>query len=666
MYEANFEFNTNTIEFDSEINTKDIQANLVLNITPDRTSQLINDSDFTTNEALNNAVDVLDERIDNIVIDIESELDLKADKTTVEALSETVSNNYDTLNTAIQNETEARINADNLKQDKLTAGANIQINNNVISATDTTYTAGDGIEINGTVISNTRTSAEWGNIQGDIEDQTDLVNYIDGNGGKIDVIQKNGTTLPITDKTVNITVPTNNNELINGAGYQTASDVSSAIATHNVSNDAHQDIRQSITNLNEFTAGTIVPTTTNFVPATKYTVDEALQRTANLFGGFQGEIDDINDVIPNQATAQNQLADKNFVNATIATNSANFRGNWATWADVPTQANLYPEDYTGSRTPTNNDYMVVSDASGYNVDNQGAWRFIFVGDWATVGKSGWQPQYQIGTAFTQEQQAAIDSGITSTMVDNYVDPTSTAQTAYNTRITALETDKLDKVYQANKIYGTDNLGAQTAYNVSDFATDEQGAKADTALQSGDNVSELNNDAGYTTNVGTVTSVNNVQPDANGNVTITIPDTATWGNITGTLSDQTDLQTALDKRIIQDASLTLFPSGEEDAHVGEIRQYIGADYPLNKKFHGYFYQWTKTQLGPSSWSYGWEQWNVQPQGGGAVSDLTDVTLTDLSNGQVLVYNSSTNKWVNDDQHGGVTATYDATTKTITFA
>lgn len=53
--------------------------------------------------------------------------------------------------------------------------------------------------------------------------------------------------------------------------------------------------------------------------------------------------------------------------------------------------------------------------------------------------------------------------------------------------------------------------------------------------------------GYTTNVGTVTSVNNTQPDANGNVTLIIPDTATWGNITGTLSDQTDLQTALDAK-----------------------------------------------------------------------------------------------------------------------
>ena len=39
------------------------------------------------------------------------------------------------------------------KQDTLTAGNNITIENNVISATDTTYTAGDAIDITGTVIS---------------------------------------------------------------------------------------------------------------------------------------------------------------------------------------------------------------------------------------------------------------------------------------------------------------------------------------------------------------------------------------------------------------------------------------------------------------------------------------------------------------------------------
>ena len=65
-----------------------------------------------------------------------------------------------------------------------------------------------------------------------------------------------------------------------------------------------------------------------------------------------------------------------------------------------------------------------------------------------------------------------------------------------------------------------------------------------------------NPNGYTSNVGTVTSVNNTSPDANGNVTITIPDSATWGNITGTLSNQTDLKNALDAK--QDAIQAIEP------------------------------------------------------------------------------------------------------------
>lgn len=51
-----------------------------------------------------------------------------------------------------------------------------------------------------------------------------------------------------------------------------------------------------------------------------------------------------------------------------------------------------------------------------------------------------------------------------------------------------------------------NLAAVKAFDPTDYATAAQGALADSALQSGDNVSTLTNDAGYTTNTGTVTSV----------------------------------------------------------------------------------------------------------------------------------------------------------------
>ena len=258
-------------------------------------------------------------------------------------------------------------------------------------------------------------------------------------------------------------------------------------------------LNQVITGVEElmnFDCSTIEPTTTNFVPGTEYTIHEALQRTANLFSGYQDEIDDINALIPGQATESNQLADKSFVNSTVATNAANFRGNWTNWSAVPTEASLYPEDYVGNRTPTNNDYMMVQDTSDYD-GFEGSWRFIYVGDWNTSGKSGWNPQYKVGSTFTAAQQDAIDSGITATKVATY--------DGYGTSITALQTDKLDKVYTGLKIYGTDTLGGQIGYEAGTGISFENGKISNTNTE------------------------------------------AAWGNITGTLSDQTDLSTALDSK-----------------------------------------------------------------------------------------------------------------------
>jgi hypothetical protein len=51
-----------------------------------------------------------------------------------------------------------------------------------------------------------------------------------------------------------------------------------------------------------------------------------------------------------------------------------------------------------------------------------------------------------------------------------------------------------------------NLAQVKAFSSADYATAAQGSLADSALQSGDNVSALTNDAGYTTNVGDITGV----------------------------------------------------------------------------------------------------------------------------------------------------------------
>lgn len=130
------------------------------------------------------------------------------------------------------------------------------------------------------------------------------------------------------------------------------------------------------------------------------------------------DISTINSKIPSQASASNTLADKAFVNSTVQTATANFRGNWNTWANVPTSASSYPADYAGSTTPTVNDYLVVQDASDYTGDTlEGTWRFKYSGTWATDGKNGWLPEYQVNeTPLTAEQLAALNSGITISSV----------------------------------------------------------------------------------------------------------------------------------------------------------------------------------------------------------------------------------------------------------
>lgn len=55
--------------------------------------------------------------------------------------------------------------------------------------------------------------------------------YVQTNGGKIDTISVNGTQQTITNKNVDITVPTKVSDLTNDSGFQTASDVQTAIDT---------------------------------------------------------------------------------------------------------------------------------------------------------------------------------------------------------------------------------------------------------------------------------------------------------------------------------------------------------------------------------------------------------------------------------------------------
>lgn len=114
---------------------------------------------------------------------------------------------------------------------------------------------------------------------------------------------------------------------------------------------------------------------------------------------IQTALQTIEAVIPSAATAQNQLADKNFVNSSIATNTANFVGTYNSLAELQAVQN-----------PTNNDYgfVIETDAQG----NEYYDRYKYV-----AASQQWLFEYKVeSTPFTADQWAAIQSGITSALV----------------------------------------------------------------------------------------------------------------------------------------------------------------------------------------------------------------------------------------------------------
>lgn len=108
------------------------------------------------------------------------------------------------------------------------------------------------------------------------------------------------------------------------------------------------------------------------------------------------DVNNIKDVIPSQASSTNQLADKEFVNSSIATNTANFIGTFNSIDELPT---------TGV---TNNDYAFVVTN---NVYSRYKWN-----------ETSWLFEYELNnSSFTQEQWETINAGLTSGDTENLRD-----------------------------------------------------------------------------------------------------------------------------------------------------------------------------------------------------------------------------------------------------
>lgn len=80
------------------------------------------------------------------------------------------------------------------------------------------------------------------------------------------------------------------------------------------------------------------------------TLNDELRTTQNNVATLQTNVSNIEDLIPAQASSVNQLADKNFVNSSISTNTAYYIGSFVNVTAL--------NNYAG--TVTNNDYAIVT------------------------------------------------------------------------------------------------------------------------------------------------------------------------------------------------------------------------------------------------------------------------------------------------------------------
>lgn len=223
----------------------------------------------------------------------------------------------------------------------------------------TSDNAGEGIDIADGVISCTVNGAEWGNITGDIDDQTDLTNAL----------------------------------------------------------NSKQDTLTAGTNINIDSNNVISAVDTKYTQGTGITIDHN-----NVVSN------DVSPLVPAQATPTNQLADKDFVNSSIATSTATFRGTYNVVTDLHLSTSATHQQVATALGNTisladNNDYCFVA----IPTDDLTPTETLQVDRYKYNGSS-WSFEYTLNNSgYTSAQWKAINSGITSGKVTQYDDYATSKQ-----------------------------------------------------------------------------------------------------------------------------------------------------------------------------------------------------------------------------------------------
>lgn len=371
----------------------------------------------------------------------------------------------------------------------------------------------------------------------DLENDTNYATeqYVQENGGKIDKILLNNEEQAIVGKAVNLTI---NKTTVGLSNVDNTSDLNKPISTQ--TQTALDGLNQTITN-NFNNLNSSIENETERATLAETEISTKLQQEMNTrvqeHSEIQGKIDTINSKIPNQASSTNQLADKDFVNSTINSSAAFFKGSFKSKAALDA-VQWQTTDSSLENYVTNNDYAYIESDETHNNE---AWRYIYVKD-NTV--SEWQPQFRVNESpFTQAQLDAINSGATTDLinsinnkltVDDIVDETGDSSTkaisqraatlGINTVQNNLNTHILDKnnPHQVTKT----QIGLGNVDNTSDLdkpiSTAVQNALKDYLPLAGGNLTSnisVNNKAKMTTEgyvVGTWLQATNTADIGNSN------------------------------------------------------------------------------------------------------------------------------------------------------
>lgn len=232
----------------------------------------------------------------------------------------------------------------------------------------------------------------------------------------------------------------------------------------------------------------------NGIDITDYTIsiDDTVVATKTFVSenyATKSSVESISSLIPAQASPTNKLADKDFVNSSIATNTAYFKGTYNVVNDLGLTVNATHEQIATAlgneiSNPTNNDYAFVSFPDPIVPSEYTKFsRYKYNSDTET-----WAFEFDLNnSSFTAEQWASINSGISSSKVASYDSHLLNTNNPHQVNKTQVGLSNVDNTSDIDKPVST--LQAQAIKKIANDIAEDY---SDTSIYNVDDVVSYNN------------------------------------------------------------------------------------------------------------------------------------------------------------------------------